>query len=149
MKFLAKAALGISLILGSLISLPTLAKVELEPGSTGGSGGSSQTDVCHLMVDGKYYYSEEVRAAYGCTNDNPAIQTAEGAVTMIINGILATLGIVCVVFVLYGGIQYMTSAGDASKLTKAKHTILYSCIGLIICALAFSIANFVIGILNG
>lgn len=141
MKSLAKIIFGISLIFGGLISVPTFAA---EPQN------ASDVDVCNLKgPDGKYYYSEEVRAAYGCTNDNPGIQTAEGAVTMIINGILAALGIVCVIFILYGGIQYMTSAGDAAKLTKAKHTILYSCIGLIICALAFSIANFVIGILNG
>jgi len=38
----------------------------------------------------------------------------------------------------------MTSNGDATKLEKAKKTILYACIGLAICVLAFAIVNFVI-----
>ena len=39
----------------------------------------------------------------------------------------------------------MTSAGDPGKTKKAKDTILYAVIGLIICVLAFAIVNFVIG----
>ena len=39
----------------------------------------------------------------------------------------------------------MTSSGDAGKVKKAKDTILYGVIGLIVVALAFAIVNFVIG----
>ena len=42
----------------------------------------------------------------------------------------------------------MTSTGDAGKVKQAKDTILYAVIGLIICALAFAIVNWTIGILN-
>ena len=45
---------------------------------------------------------------------------------------------------IIGGVQYMTSAGDTQKVTKAKNTILYGLIGLVICVLAFAIVNFVI-----
>lgn len=38
----------------------------------------------------------------------------------------------------------MTSTGDASKLEKARKTILYAAIGIIICALSFAIVNFVV-----
>ena len=62
----------------------------------------------------------------------------------IINAIIAVLGVVAVVIIIIGGIQYMTSSGDAPKVKKAKDTILYGVIGLIICALAFAIVNFVI-----
>ena len=68
----------------------------------------------------------------------------------IINGVIGVLGVVCVVVIIIGGINYMTSSGDAGKVKKAKDTILYGVIGLIICVLAFAIVNFVIGnILNG
>ena len=44
----------------------------------------------------------------------------------------------------------MTSAGDAGKVKKAKDTILYGVIGLVIVVLAFAIVNFVIvNILGG
>ena len=42
----------------------------------------------------------------------------------------------------------MTSTGDSDKLSKAKRTILYATIGLVICALAATIVNFTIGIIN-
>ncbi len=68
----------------------------------------------------------------------------KGSVTNILNGVIGVLGIVAVVVIIIGGISYMTSAGDAGKVKKAKDTILYGIIGLIICALAFAIVNFVI-----
>lgn len=65
-------------------------------------------------------------------------------ITGILNGIIAALGIVAVIVIIIGGIGYMTSAGDAGKVKKAKDTILYGLIGLIVVALAFAIVNFVI-----
>ena len=70
-------------------------------------------------------------------------------VTGIINAIILVLGIACVIIVIVGGIGYMTSTGDAGKVKKAKDTILYGIIGLVICVLAYAIVNFVIvNILN-
>ena len=66
------------------------------------------------------------------------------SVTAILNGIIAVLGLVCVVVMIIGGVNYMTSSGDAGKVKKAKDTILYGLIGLIICVLSFAIVNFVI-----
>lgn len=63
----------------------------------------------------------------------------------ILNGIIAALGIVAVVVIIIGGVTYMTSSGDAGKVKKAKDTILYGVIGLIVCVLAAAIVNFVIG----
>ena len=37
----------------------------------------------------------------------------------------------------------MTSSGDAGKIKKARDTILYAVIGLIVVALAFALVNFV------
>ncbi|MBR3176326.1 hypothetical protein IKF26_02935 [Candidatus Saccharibacteria bacterium] len=65
-------------------------------------------------------------------------------ITNVLNGVIAVLGIVCVVVVIIGGINYMTSSGDAGKVKKAKDTILYGLIGMIICVLAFAIVNFVL-----
>ena len=63
----------------------------------------------------------------------------------IINAVIGVLGLVCVVVMFIGGVNYMTSSGDAGKVKKAKDTILYGVIGLIICALAFAIVNWVVG----
>ena len=86
--------------------------------------------------------SSEVKAAHGCGGNDT---TLEPAITSILSAIILVCGLVSVVFIVIGGIQYMTSSGDAAKVKKAKDTILYACIGLVICALAFAIVNFVIG----
>ena len=70
------------------------------------------------------------------------------AITAIINGVISVLGIAAVVIIIAGGVQYMTSSGDSGKVKKAKDTILYGVIGLVICVLAFAITNFIIGIVN-
>ena len=61
-----------------------------------------------------------------------------------IKDIIGVLGIVCVIVMIIGGVNYMTSNGDAGKVKKGKDTILYGLIGLVICALAFAIVNWVI-----
>lgn len=72
-----------------------------------------------------------------------------GNITNILNAVIGVLGIVAVVVIIIGGVTYMTSSGDAGKVKKAKDTILYGVIGLVIVALAFAIVNFVIsGIIN-
>lgn len=65
-------------------------------------------------------------------------------ITNILNAVVGVLGLVCVVVMIIGGVQYMTSSGDAGKVKTAKNTILYGLIGLVICVLAFALVNFVI-----
>ena len=90
----------------------------------------------------------EVKQAAGCKDANPTDRALPDVVQAIINGIILILGIVAVVFVVIGGVGYMTSNGDASKLQKSKNTILYACIGLVICVLSFAITNFTINLVN-
>ena len=65
-------------------------------------------------------------------------------VNTIINVILGVLGLVAVVVIILGGVQYTTSAGDPGKVKKAKDTILYGIVGLVVALLAFAIVNFVL-----
>lgn len=62
----------------------------------------------------------------------------------IINVVIGVIGFVAVAFIIFGGIQYTTSAGDPGKVKKAKDTILYGIIGLIVSMLAYAIVNFVL-----
>ena len=67
-----------------------------------------------------------------------------GTLKNIINVIIGIVGFLAVVMIILGGISYTTSAGDASKVKKAKDTIMYGIIGLVIAILAFAIVNFVL-----
>jgi hypothetical protein len=67
----------------------------------------------------------------------------------IINAALFVVGAASVVMMIYGGIRYTLSAGNATHVTAAKNTIMYALIGLIVAVLAFAIVNFVLGAITG
>jgi hypothetical protein len=84
--------------------------------------------------------------AAGC--NETATDQVGSSVSNIIKIAIGVLGLVAVVVIIVGGVSYMTAAGDPSKLKKAKDTILYAVIGLIIAALSFAITDFVIALLK-
>ena len=87
-----------------------------------------------------------VKEAAGCEGNTDALP---GLIIGILNAIITVSGMVAVIFVLIGGVNYMTSSGDSGKLEKAKKTILYACIGLAISVLSFAIVNFaIVNIIN-
>ena len=87
--------------------------------------------------------TEEIRKANGCGDGNTE-DNLKNVIIGAINGVVGILALVAVIFVLIGGINYTTSAGDPGKVKKAKETILYALIGLAVAVLSFAIVNFVI-----
>jgi hypothetical protein len=73
----------------------------------------------------------------------------ENSLTSLIAKIIEVLsvivGIAAVIMIIWGGFKFITSGGDAGRLTSAKQTILYALIGLVIVALAQFIVRFVLG----
>lgn len=65
-------------------------------------------------------------------------------VMIVVNTLLFVIGIISVIMIIIGGIMYTTSAGDSGAVTKAKNTILYAVIGLVVALLAFAIVNWVV-----
>lgn len=102
-------------------------------------GGSSS--VCSQNVP------DAVKEAAGCSGVGGDQFT--NVIQNILYTIIGVLGIVAVIYIIIGGINYMTSSGEPGKVKKARDTILYAVIGLIVCVLAFAIVNFVINGLPG
>ena len=92
----------------------------------------------HLAANYNHINVAEVGSQYGSGN------SLQQTIINIINAVVGVLALVCVVVIIIGGVNYMTSAGDPGKVKKAKDTILYGVIGLVVCVLAFAIVNFVI-----
>ena len=101
----------------------------------------AESDVCSMQ--GKV--PEAVYNAAGCPKNGDQLPKT---ITNILYAIIGVSGLVAVIFVLIGGYNYMTSTGDGAKIEKAKKTILYACIGLAVCALAFVITNWAISVVN-
>ena len=63
----------------------------------------------------------------------------------ILSIIFLLAGIVAVIYLVYNGIQYITSAGNADKVKLARSGVINAIIGIIIIAAAYYIINFAIG----
>lgn len=87
---------------------------------------------------------EEGAAAARCDGCPENLFGDDGVFKQITNVVLYIVGVIAVIMLIIGGIKYVTSGGDAKKVTDAKNTVLYAIIGLIIAFLAFAIVNFVI-----
>ncbi len=61
---------------------------------------------------------------------------------------LIAASILCLVFIIIGGISFILSAGDEDKIKKAVHTIRYAIIGLIVTFVAFFAVSFITRLLD-
>ncbi len=57
--------------------------------------------------------------------------------------------VLALTYLIWGGIQWVTSTGDKQKLTNARNKIMYAIIGLIVMSLSIAIINLVITFLGG
>lgn len=83
------------------------------------------------------------------TASNAGLQTSnynvQGFVGGAINAALSIIGVVFLVLIVYGGMLWMLSEGDETKVGKARGLIFHSIIGLILVLSAYAITNFVVG----
>jgi len=67
----------------------------------------------------------------------------------IINYALGAIGIVCIIFIIWGGITYITSGGNEERMQKAKSTLTWAIIGFILVLGAGFIVKVFQGIITG
>ena|SRR3989338_4971925 len=63
----------------------------------------------------------------------------------IVNFFLYFLGFLATIMIIYGGVLYVTSAGNDENVGKAKKILLYAIVGIIVILLSFAIVNTIIG----
>lgn len=85
-------------------------------------------------------FTPEQKEAAGCNADK---KKANEVAVDIIKIVLSVVGLLAVVAIILGGVSFMTSTGDAMKVTRAKNTVIYGVVGLIVALLAFAIVSFV------
>ncbi|MCL2085348.1 pilin [Candidatus Saccharibacteria bacterium] len=77
----------------------------------------------------------------GGDESGPGLVEILGNIT---NVIFFIVGFLAVAILIYGGVQYIISEGNASKVERAKSTIQWSIVGLIVCIASWAIVNFVV-----
>ncbi len=72
-----------------------------------------------------------------------------GIISTVLTWFLILAGAIAVIYLIYGGILYITAGGDAEKATKGRTALINAIIGIIIIALAILIVQWVSGIIQG
>jgi len=66
----------------------------------------------------------------------------------IINILLQLVGYLSIFFIIYGGFQYLTSAGSAEGTVKGRKTITNAVIGLVLSIASVAIVSFIAGAIS-
>lgn len=74
----------------------------------------------------------------------PKVVPSENVVASVLKTVFTIAALLSVIFILIGAIKYVTSAGDPTGINKAKNTVLYAVIGLVVSLSAFTIVSFIL-----
>lgn len=89
----------------------------------------------------------DVFSGSACGGSKLCATKSDNSVMAVIGKVIQVLiwasAIVSVIVIIVGGLMYMLAAGDPGKITKAKDTVLYAVVGLVVSLLAFAIVYFV------
>ena len=66
-----------------------------------------------------------------------------GFLKNVLSWVFGLIGVASVIMIIYSGVQMTASAGDAGAVTRAKNTMVYAIVGLVVSILAFGIVQFV------
>ena len=101
---------------------------------------SDPDDPCNLAMGSK---------PPGMCDEEHTEETLIETISNVLDTVYLWVGIIAVIFIIIGGINYTMSQGDPGKVKKAKDTIMYAVIGLMVSLLAFAITAFVLNALEG
>lgn len=65
-------------------------------------------------------------------------------VGVLIRAALGLIGAILLVIIVYAGFTYATSLGEDKRITRAKNTLTYAVVGIVVIAGAFILADYII-----
>lgn len=74
----------------------------------------------------------------------PIVNPSKNTIPNVLQVVFGFAGGIALLIITIAGLQYVLSQGNPQSTAKAKDTILYALVGLVVCALAFSIVTFVL-----
>lgn len=87
-------------------------------------------------------------ADVGKTFYNPInIDSIPEFIVRVINILLLLTGMLAVLFIIIGGLRYITSSGNPQAVTGAKNTVIYAILGLAFAVLSYAIVNVLTNVL--
>lgn len=71
----------------------------------------------------------------------PKAEINQAQVSSVAGGAFMIAGMLSVIFIIVGGLRYTLSQGSADETKRAKNTILYAVVGLVVSIFAFGIVQ--------
>ena len=71
-------------------------------------------------------------------------KTPEPIIGNVINAVLGVVGSLALLMFIYGGVVWMTAAGNSEKVQKGKNILLWAIMGLIVIFASYALVDFVI-----
>jgi len=87
--------------------------------------------------------SETAKSA-GLYQEGAEVPSPAALIGRIIGVVLAFVGVIFLILIIYGGILWMTAGGNEEKIKKAKSILTTALIGLVIILTGYTITSFVI-----
>lgn len=92
-----------------------------------------------VFADAKTQIESAVNEVGGSENKTDV----RGFIGNIIKTMFFIVGVLAVIVIIFAGVTFVMSAGNSQTIQKAKTTIIYAVIGLIVSILSYAIVNFV------
>lgn len=87
---------------------------------------------------------QQINADVNAVNPGGLSSNLTKSVQGIINVLIGIIGVVAVIMLIIGAFQFVVSSGNSDATKKAKDTILFAIIGIVVALLSFAIINFVL-----
>lgn len=120
-------------LIASVILLTTFIAPRTLVAQTSGTSGNVQGGL------------EEIKNQFPSQSEIAQSQTVGDLIISVIRILIGLLFAITVLFIILGGYQYVTSAGNEEQAKKGRKTLIYAIIGLVVVILSYVIVNTVSG----
>lgn len=90
-----------------------------------------------------YHYLNGTTSGGVCSLQISGLSDIWLIVAAIIEILLRVAALAAIGFIIFGGVQYLTSQGEPDKTTQARHTLIDALVGLLIAIMASALVNFI------
>lgn len=84
----------------------------------------------------------------GCSTGLPKVSATSGQLHEVLAIVFGVAGVISVLMIIIGAIMFVTSGGNSDNATKARETIIYAVVGLVVSLSAEAIVAFALGNLH-
>ncbi|HRH23452.1 MAG TPA: pilin [Candidatus Magasanikbacteria bacterium] len=112
------------------------------PGNCGPCTEKSSFEKCTEEIARENYSASEL-SKYTDQLNKLQVDNLPALIGTLIKGLMGVVGTVALVMMLYGGITYMTARGNSESTTKARDTILWAGLGIVLIFASYALVNFV------